>query len=123
MTNALEAYRSDSILALPREQLLLRIYEALLGRIGEAEIALGSGDRAAAGRAISKAFEIVSALRDALRPETGAKCVPSLDQLYRTVGQWLLEANLTQSPQLLASTRRVVGTLKEGWDVAVQSAR
>ncbi len=123
MTTAYQAYQQDSVMALPAEQLLLRIYDALLRRIEEARRALNSRDRARAGVAISKSLEIVSALREALEPTTGAPCVPKLDQLYRTVSTWLVEANIQQSPQLLDSSRRVIGTLKEGWDAAVLSLR
>lgn len=123
MKTAYEAYHQDSILALPREQLLIRVYDALLLRIDEARRALGSGDRGRAGLAISRSLDIVSALRDALDSSTGAVCVPKLDRLYRTVSQWLVDANLKQSPQLLDSSRRVIGTLKEGWDGAVLALR
>jgi flagellin-specific chaperone FliS len=122
MASALDTYTSDGILALPREQLLLRIYEALLLRIQEAEGALKTGARARAGLAISNAFQIVTALREALDPSVGAHCTSKLDQLYRTVGSWLLEANLTQSQDLLRSSRRIMSTLKEGWDGAVRAS-
>ena len=121
MANAVETYRRDAVLALPRSELLLRIYDALLLRIQDAEDAVGAGDRARAGRAINKAFDIVTALREALDPEAGADCTPKLDQLYRTVSAWLLEANLTQSAALLRSSRKILGTLKEGWNGAVRS--
>ncbi len=123
MTTAYQAYQQDTVFAMPPEQLLLRIYEALLRRIEEAKRAIGSNDRARAGVAISKSLAIVSALREALDPSHGAECVPKLDQLYRTVSTWLVEANMHQSPQLLDSSRRVIGTLKEGWDAAVLSLR
>lgn len=121
MARALDTLTTDAILALPREQLLLRIYEVLLLRIREAEGALEAGARARAGLAISSAFEIVAALRDALDPGAGAHCVAKLDQLYRTVCSWLLEANLTQSQELLRSSRKIMSTLKEGWDGAVRA--
>jgi flagellin-specific chaperone FliS len=122
MASAIDTYTSDAILALPRAQLLLKIYEVLLLRIQEAEGALKTGARARAGLAISNSFEIVTALREALDPSVGAHCVSKLDQLYRTVGSWLLEANLTQSQDLLRSSRRVMSTLKEGWDGAVRAS-
>jgi flagellin-specific chaperone FliS len=121
LARAFDTLTTDAILALPREQLLLRIYEVLLLRIREAEEGLESGARARAGLAISSAFEIVAALREALDPTVGAHCVSKLDQLYRTVGSWLLEANLTRSQELLRSSRKVLSTLKEGWDGAVSA--
>ena len=122
MTNALDTYRRDAVLALPRERLLLRIYDALMVRLQDAEEALGAGQRARAGRAISKAFEIVSALRESLDPAAGADCTTHLDRLYRTVSAWLLEANLRQSPDLVRSSRKILGTLKEGWEGAVRAS-
>ena len=118
-----QAYQRDSILAMPREQLLLKIYDALLRRIEEARVALCKSERGHAGVAISRALEIVAALRDALDPATGAPCVPKLDQLYRTVSQWLVDANVRQAPELLESSRKIIGTLKEGWNGATLSAR
>ncbi len=123
MSTGYQAYQQDSVLALPREQILLRIYDALLRRIEEARQALDGGDRGRAGVAIGKSLDIVAALREALDPATGAACVPKLDQLYRTISAWLVEANLQQSPRFLESSRRLVGTLKEGWDGAVRAAR
>ena len=122
MTNALDTYRRDGVLALPRERLLLRIYEALMVRLQDAEEALAAGQRARAGRAISRAFEIVSALRESLDPAAGADCTTQLDRLYRTVSAWLLEANLRQSPDLVRSSRKILGTLKEGWEGAVRAS-
>ena len=121
MATAVETYRRDVVLALPKEQLLLKIFDALLLSIDDAEQALAAADRPRAGRAISKAFDIVTALREALDPSAGAACTPQLDQLYRTVSAWLLEANLTQSAALLRSSRKILGTLKEGWNGAVRS--
>jgi flagellin-specific chaperone FliS len=106
---------------MPREQLLLKIFDAALLSLQDAEAALAAADRPRAGRAISKAFDIVTALREALDPSAGAPCTPHLDQLYRTVSAWLLEANLTQSAPLLRSSRKILGTLKEGFDGAVRS--
>lgn len=123
MATAYQSYHQESVLSLPREQLLLRIYDALLRRIEEARCALGEDDRARAGRAITRSLEIVAALRDALDPSVGADCVPRLDQLYRTVSNWLVEANVRRSPELLDSSKRVIGTLKEGWHGAVLSER
>ena len=123
MTAAADVYRRDGVLALPKEQLLLRLYDALLLRLDEGQAAIAAGERPRAGRAISKAFDIVTALRDALDPASDADCVAQLDRLYRTVGAWLLEANLTQSAALLASSRRILGTLKDGWHGAVAAAR
>jgi len=122
MTRLVDTYRRDAVLALPREALLLRIYDALLLRIDEAEKAVTRGDRILAGRAISRAFDIVTALRDALDPTAGADCTPRLDRLYRTVSAWLLEANVTRSDALLRSSRRILSTLKEGFDGAVRNA-
>ena len=122
MATAVETYRRDVVLALPKEQLLLKIFDALLLSIDDAEQALAAADRPRAGRAISKAFDIVTALREALDPSAGAACTPQLDQLYRTVSAWLLEANLTQSGELLRSARRILGTIKEGFDAAVRAA-
>ncbi len=121
MTTACETYHRDAVLALPKEQLLLRVYETLLRQLDSAGNALAAGERATAGRAISRSLDIVTALRDALDHSNGAHCVPKLDQLYRTVSAWLLEANLAQSAQLVRSSRRVLATLKEGWDGAVDS--
>src|SRR5262245_34118484 len=121
MGSALDSYASDIVYALPRGELLLRIYDTLLVRIQDAETALRAGNRARAGLAISRAFDIVSALRESLDRGAGAACVPKLDQLYRTVGSWLLEANVSQSPDLLRSSRRILSTLKEGWDGAVRA--
>ncbi|MSR46773.1 MAG: flagellar protein FliS [Planctomycetes bacterium] len=123
MTTVYEAYQRDSLLAMPREQLLLKIYDALLRRIEEARRAVEHGEPGRAGLAIGKSLDIMAALRDSLDAKTGAECVPKLDQLYRTVCQWLVEANMTQSPRLLESSRKVIGTLKEGWDGAILSAR
>jgi flagellar biosynthetic protein FliS len=122
VSTAYASYHVDAILALPPAQLLLRVYDALLLRIREADEAFCAGDRARAGNSISRAFDIVNALREALDGSRGAECVPPLDRLYRTVGAWLLEANLTQSRELLQSTQRVMAKLKEGWDGAARDA-
>ncbi len=118
-----DVYKSDGFLSMPREQVLLRLYDGLLRRLSEAERMLENGDHQGAGRSIGKALAIVTALREALDPTVEADAVPLLDQLYGTVSHWLLEANLNRSAERISTSRRIVTTLKEGWDGAVSQIR
>jgi flagellar protein FliS len=116
-------YKSDSILSLPPEQVLLRLYEGLIVRLEQAQTLFEGGDRARAGTAITRSLAIVNALREALDRSVETPAVPMLDQLYGVVSQWLLEANLKQSKDRIQNSLKVLRTLKEGWDGAVQQIR
>ncbi len=112
-------YQQDKFLSMPKEQILLQLYDGLLRRLQDAETLLSQGDQKQASQAIGKSLAIVNALREALDFNVGAEAAPLLDQLYGTVSHWLLQANLEQNTAHVTSSRQVVSLLKEGWDGAV----
>ena len=118
--NLTSTYQADSILSMPPEQILLRLYDALVTRLVDAEQQLEQGNRKQAATAISRSLHIVTALREALDPSIEADAIPNLDRLYGLVSQWLLEANLNQSPDLVRNSTKIVKTLRDGWTQAVQ---
>jgi flagellar protein FliS len=115
-----QTYHNDSVLSLPPGQLLLRLYDCALMRLQQAEEMLRAGNQPEASRALSKGLAIVSHLRENLRLDTEAEAAPLLDELYGVVSHWLLDANLNQDAVPIQNSRRVLSTLKEGWDGAVQ---
>ena len=119
MNHFADTYRRDSVLSMNSQQILLELYKVLLLRLEQAEEHLRVGNRAKTGSAISEALAIVSALSESLDRGSEARAVPLLDTLYRTVSDWLLEANLRQDASRIESSHRVLAVLKRGWDEAV----
>ena len=115
-----QTYKEDSLLSMPREQILLKLYDGVLLRLRTARNRIESGSRAEAGQAVTQALSIVAALREALDRSVPADALPRLDELYETVSHWLIEANVHQSVESIDSCLQILGTLKEGWDGAVQ---
>ena len=120
MNQITQTYRQDSILAMPREQILLKLYDSLLLKLEDARQRMEGNDRAGAGQAISQALSIVAALREARDHSVQAEATPQLDGLYQTISTWLLEANRHQAVEPLESSCQVLSILKEGWDGAVR---
>lgn len=119
--NAAGAYRRNAVLTASREKLVVLLYEGALRFMDQAAQQYGKGD-ASAGQSLSRSFAIISELRTSLDHENGGPVAAELERLYVFVQERLLEATRTRSPERVAEARKVVQTLKEGWDAILDHA-
>jgi len=104
--------------------------EVLIGRLLDRAVALVGGsiesqqsDPAASAQAITKAVDIVSELRSALKPDVAGELVENFDALYEFINRKLVLGFTANEPSALAEARQVLETLASGWtELLVQRA-
>lgn len=119
-TNAISQYRnvyaqsgSDDAGGYHVVQMLLA---GALERIAAASGHMHSHDVAAKGECISRAIDIITALRGALDHEADAELTSRLDALYEYMMHRLFIANVDNDPQLLEEVSELLRSLKSSWD-------
>jgi len=96
--------------------------EVLIGRLLDRAVALVDGsiesygrDPAASAQAITKAVDIVSELRSALRADVASELVENLDALYEFINRKLVLGCAAQEKLALAEALKVLETIAGGW--------
>jgi flagellar protein FliS len=102
-------------------ELIRILYEAAVQSMDEAVRALQSGDILKRGRAVTKTIEILSELRIALRYDVQPEYCSTLAGLYTYMQNQLIRAHSEQSESLLLEVSRLLQTLLEGWNGAVDN--
>lgn len=118
-----DAYRKNHFYTVDRGTLLLMLYQGAIDFLKRAKDHLETGDIAEKGRCISKAHAIVSEFLGSLNVEVGGDVARNLEKLYRFMLDQLMEAHLGNDPKPLDTVIGLLGTLKEGWEVAVGKVR
>ena len=97
-------------------RLIQMLMEGVLQRLAEAKGALQRSAVSDKGEAIGKALSIVGGLRDSLNREVGGEMAENLDDLYEYMQRRLLEANITNSEDIIDEVMALMRTIKSGWD-------
>jgi len=97
-------------------RLIQMLLEGALSAIAEAQGAMSRGHIVVKGERITRAINIVSGLRDSLKPE-GENTLPyDLDRLYEYMQHRLLEAHAQNEGAGLVEVSELLLTIKSGWD-------
>ncbi len=115
-------YKQTAITTANRGQLLLMLYEAAIRNVKKASIAIDKKDVAAKGMAIGKVHDIINELNNTLNFEIGGEIARNLERLYTFISEQLVQANIENSKERLASIQKVLETLLDGWRSAVEQA-
>jgi flagellar protein FliS len=98
-------------------KLIVMLFDGALVAVRAATTHMKAGQVAKKGMAISKAISIVeNGLRASLDKNAGGQIAESLDALYDYIGRRLLEANLTNKPEILEECVALLADLKGAWD-------
>lgn len=97
-------------------RLVQMLFEGALGAIAEARGATLREDIAAKGQMVTKAVNIISALRDSLNMDVGNELPYDLERLYDYMQRRLLEAHARNKVEWLEEVAELLQTLKSGWD-------
>ncbi len=109
-----------SVGAASPQRLIVMLYDGVLRALGAGRAALLRKDAAARGAALSKAIAIIDeGLRPALDLEAGGEIAQNLEALYVYITHRLLQANLKAEIEPLEEAARLLGELKEAWDVVL----
>ena len=97
-------------------QLIDLMLSGALERVVSASGCMERNETSEAGESIGKAISIVDSLRVSLDVEKGGDIAKNLGQLYDYIMRRLLEASVSQQPELLAEVANLLQEIKAAWD-------
>ena len=96
-------------------ELVVLLYDGALRFLLAARDGFERGDIPARRQATSRLLAIVSELQSTLDVERGGHVAVTLDDLYTYMTRRIVEATVSNSAAPLEDVRRVLETLREGW--------
>lgn len=120
--NGLNAYRKTEVQSRTPLELVVMLYDGAIRFVGVAKDAIGRGDIRARAEATSRALAIVSELQSTLDIARGGEMASSLDDMYRYITQRVVEATVKNDAAPLDEARRLLETLRDGWQTIAASA-
>ncbi len=123
MKNAYQKYKTTSIQSASREKLLLMMYE---GAIKFTKLAIQAAEEkkiADRGMNIGRAYDIVMELNNTLDHKVGGDISKNLEQLYMYITDQYTQANITGKPEPLKEALKLLETLYDGWQKAVEQLK
>lgn len=121
--NPYAKYKQTQVISATREQILLMLYE---GAIKYTKLALKAAEeKKVVDRCtqLGRAYDIVMELNNTLDHSVGGEISSTLEQLYTFITDQFTKANLTGDPEPLRNALKVLETLFEGWQGAVQKLK
>lgn len=115
MARAATAYREVEVTSRSPLELVVMLYDGLIGGLVVARDAVARRDLTAKREALSRAFAILHELQSTLDMDRGRDIAANLDRLYSYVSLRLSEANLGLDPGPIDECIRLLSTLREAW--------
>ncbi|NNF67778.1 MAG: flagellar export chaperone FliS [Gammaproteobacteria bacterium] len=104
-------------------QLILLLMNGALDAIAVAKGHMRRNEVAEKGSNISRAISIIDGLRGSLDHSVGGELAVNLDELYRYMGQRLLQANVSDSAEWLDEVTSLLREIREAWEQVPQELR
>ncbi|HEY1335949.1 MAG TPA: flagellar export chaperone FliS [Bryobacteraceae bacterium] len=120
--DAHDAYLESRILSADSLELVRLLYQGCTAAVKDARRHLAASQIAERSRAITKAWDILTELSNALDHSRGGDLSVRLAQLYDYMRRRLLEANMQQADAPLAEVLGLLATLSEAWEGARRDA-
>lgn len=121
-SNGLHAYRKTEVQSRTPLELVVMLYDGAIRFVGAAADAIGRGDIRGRAEATSRALAIISELQSTLDVERGGEMAASLDDMYRYLTQRLVQATVKNQVAPLDEARRLLETLRDGWQTIAANA-
>lgn len=121
--NPFSKYKETQVVSASREQILLLMYE---GAIKFTKLAIKAAEeKKVIDRCthLGRAYDIVMELNNTLDHNVGGEISMKLEQLYIFITDQFTKANLTGDPQPLKDALKILETLYQGWQGAVQKIK
>ncbi|MCB6182242.1 flagellar export chaperone FliS [Leeia sp. TBRC 13508] len=119
MSKALNAYQSvnvnAAVLGASPAELIVMLYEGAMSAIQRAKWGIENKNYSLKSAMITKANNIVMALRAALNHEVGGELTQNLQDLYLYIEKLLLDANLKNDVELLEQSYKLLAELHSAW--------
>jgi flagellar protein FliS len=113
--NARAAYVKKDLENLSREEIVVKLYEALRIRLQAAIEEINDGNIARKAEHLSRGLAIVLELQASLDMEQGGEIAVNLNSLYNYLVSDLVAANLNNDTQKIEEALKVVDPLLEAW--------
>jgi len=123
MKSAYQKYKQTSIQSASKEKLLLMLYEGAIKFVKLAIQSLEQKKVAEKGVNIGRAYDIVMELNNTLDHNVGGEISQNLERLYNYITDQLTQANIKNDVQSLQNALKVLETLYEGWQKAVEQLK
>jgi flagellar protein FliS len=111
----IDAYRRTEVQSRTPLELIVILYDGMLGFMGDARQAILRRDIVARREAVSRTLAIVGELQGTLDMQSGGAIAQSLDQLYAFIVDRLMDASFRQGVRPLDEAVGIVTTLREAW--------
>ena len=103
-------------------ELVVMLYDGALRESTAASDAMVRRDIPARRAALSKALAIIAELQNTLDMKNGGAVAAELDRLYDWMTSALVQAAVRQDPAPIQDVRRVLETLRDGWQQVATKA-
>lgn len=113
--NARAAYVKNDLESLSREEIVVKLYQALRMRLQVAIEEINDGNIAKKAEHLSRALAIVLELQVSLDMEQGGEIAVNLNDLYGYMISDLIMANLKNDTRKIKEALKVVEPLLEAW--------
>ncbi len=117
------AYRQSDVLTADPKRLLILCYEETIRMLNLAKMSYASKHYEAKGRAVQKALDLISELREALDFEKGESIAVHLDGLYAFMARHILDSDRAKNPDGFNQVVRMLEELKAAWEEALYGRR
>jgi flagellar protein FliS len=121
--SAYAKYKQTQVVSASREQILLLMYE---GAIKFTKLAIKAAEeKKVVDRCtnLGRAYDIVIELNNTLDHNVGGEISASLEQLYIFITDQYTKANLTGDPEPMKTALKILETLYEGWQGAIEKLK
>jgi len=115
MSDARTEYREAAVRGATPLRLVVILYEQVLEDLRRALAALESHDIEARTRAIDHALVVIGHLQATLNAEQGGEVARNLERFYRGIRKALLEAQCSQSSEILQEQIAAVTLVHDAW--------
>lgn len=119
----LQAYRQTEAQASSPLELVVMLYDGILRFTAEARQAIERGDIVARRTAVDRALAIIIHLQSTLDLEQGGALAAELHRLYDYVSTRLIDASMQNATGPLDDARKVLQSLREGWQGAARASK
>jgi flagellar protein FliS len=123
MKSAYQKYKTTSFQSASREKLLLMMYEGAIKFVKLAIVAIEQKNIADRGLNIGRAYDVILELNNTLDHKVGGEISKNLEQLYMFMTEQLTKANIQGKAEYLQNVLRILETLYEGWQKAIEQLK
>lgn len=114
---SIDQYRKAAVTSASPLQLIVMLYDGSLRFMEAGKRAMELGDYYKQNENLSRAQKIVTELTCSLDLQKGGEIAQNLAALYNFVYNQLVEANITDRPDMVDQAIKVMSDLREGWSV------